>query len=329
MYDLSSIRKIHLEVTERCQALCPQCARIENGKVLDQLGMNELSLGDCKKIFKPEFIAQLDEMFMCGNYGDPTSAKDTLEIFKYFREHNPTMRLNMTTNGGARKSEWWKELASVVDGVIFSVDGLKDTNHIYRVGVNWDNVMRSMKAYISAGGHAIWEYLIFAHNEHQVEETELLSKDMGFAEFKAKKTYRFERKGDTPTNLNPTTKVNPEIERQRTTTHYSTCGIDCISVRDNSLYISAEGLVLPCCFTAGMMYKPLTPARSEQIWKFIDEVGGKDDMSAVKNGLHKAFNSGIMTTIESSWNKDFENGRLVICARKCGDKYKPQEAQYE
>ena len=41
-------------------------------------------------------------MYMCGNLGDPIVAKDTLEIFKYFREHNPTMWLSMNTNAGAK-----------------------------------------------------------------------------------------------------------------------------------------------------------------------------------------------------------------------------------
>ena len=34
--------------------------------------------------------------------------------------------------------------------VIFSVDGLRDTNHLYRQGVNWDNVERNMQAFINA-----------------------------------------------------------------------------------------------------------------------------------------------------------------------------------
>ena len=31
--------------------------------------------------------------------------------------------------------------------VIFSVDGLSDTNHLYRQGVVWDNVERNMRAF--------------------------------------------------------------------------------------------------------------------------------------------------------------------------------------
>jgi len=95
---------------------------------------------------------------------------------------------------GAKNEEWWKELAGVfgrMGAVIFSVDGLADTNHIYRQNVVWDNVERSMRAFTAAGGRGRWDFLIFEHNQHQVDEAEELSQTMGFEKFVAKKTGRF------------------------------------------------------------------------------------------------------------------------------------------
>ena len=48
------------------------------------------------------------------------------------------MWLSMNTNAGAREETWWAELARVFGrkgAVIFSVDGLEDTNRLYRQGV--------------------------------------------------------------------------------------------------------------------------------------------------------------------------------------------------
>ena len=139
MYRYEDIKTIHLEVTQNCQASCPMCDRNMNGEGLNpHLNLDELTLEDCKKIFSPEFIAQLKTMYMCGNHGDPIVAKDTLEIFRYFREYNPNMWLSMNTNAGARDEAWWTELAQVfsrMGAVIFSVVGLSDTNHLYRQGV--------------------------------------------------------------------------------------------------------------------------------------------------------------------------------------------------
>ena len=140
---------------------------------------------------------------MCGNLGDPIVARDTLEIFKYFREHNPKMWLSMNTNAGAKSVAWWEELASVINkkgAVIFSVDGLRDTNHLYRQGVNWDNVERNMQAFINAGGRARWDFLIFEHNQHQVEEAEELATTGGCEKFMKKKTGRF---------------ITPRVEEER------------------------------------------------------------------------------------------------------------------
>ena len=60
------------------------------------------------------------------------------------------MWLSMNTNGGAKNEAWWKELApnrGRMGAVIFSVDGLRDTNPTYRQNVVWDNVERNMKAF--------------------------------------------------------------------------------------------------------------------------------------------------------------------------------------
>jgi MoaA/NifB/PqqE/SkfB family radical SAM enzyme len=180
MYRYNEIQTVHLEMTDNCNAACPMCARnINGGEDNPQLPGTELSLADCKTIFDPDFIAQLKRMYMCGNYGDPVAARDTLEVFEYFRQNNNKMSLNMYTNGSAKKPDWWKQLAQVLGKnsyVVFSLDGLEDTNHLYRQNTIWSKIMENAQAFIDAGGIARWDYIVFAHNEHQVEEAEELSK---------------------------------------------------------------------------------------------------------------------------------------------------------
>lgn len=100
----------------------------------------------------------------------------------------------MNTNAGAKKPEWWRELAKTLGNwsyLKFSFDGLGDTNHLYRQGVNWDIAWENALAFIEAGGKAEWDYLIFEHNEHQVEEARALAEKVGFRKFIPKKTGRF------------------------------------------------------------------------------------------------------------------------------------------
>lgn len=359
MYRYEDIRTIHLENTQNCQASCPMCDRNQNGGALNpHIDLSELTLDDCKRIFEPDFIKQLNTMYMCGNLGDPIVARDTLEIFKYFREYNPTMWLSMNTNAGARNEEWWTELAHTIGrmgAVIFSVDGLKDTNHIYRQGVNWDAVERSMTSFIAAGGRARWDFLVFDYNQHQVEEAETLSKTLGFEKFQAKKTGRFvnaksekkeshqavDRKGNETAELKkPDPKYqNSALKKQDVIinkygsmdAYYDVVPINCKVKDEGSLFITAEGLAMPCCWTAGRMYKWWhKDPKVEQIWNFIDDVGGKDAINAKKNGLKAVFETGIFDNIERSWKTTgCDNGKLKVCSMKCGVEFDPFGEQFK
>ncbi len=354
MYNYNEIKTIHLEVTQNCQASCPMCDRNMNGEGINpHINLDELSLVDCMNIFSPQFVKQLDTMYMCGNLGDPIVARDTLEIFRYFRKHNEKMWLSMNTNGGAKDANWWKELAVVLGrmgAVIFSVDGLEDTNHIYRQGVVWKNVERNMRAFINAGGRARWDFLIFEHNQHQVEEAENLAKHWGCEKFIKKKTGRFvdaktnkkeshqakNKKGKETAKLKkPDVKYqNKALTKQETIlkkygsmdNYYDAAPINCKVAKEKSLFITAEGLALPCCWTAGRMYKwwhedPYV----EQIWDFIPS---KKKLNA-KHGLKKVFDTGIFENIKNSWEEpSCSQGKLKVCSMKCGAEFDPFTEQF-
>lgn len=350
MYKSKDIRVVHLEITQACQAACPMCDRNENGgKDNKHITNAELSLKDCKKIFSPSFIKQLTTMYMCGNLGDPIIAKDTLEVFRYFRKHNPNMWLSMNTNAGARDTTWWTELANIYNGkgaVIFSIDGLEDTNHLYRQNVKWNIVENSIRSFISAGGRARWDYIIFEHNQHQVDQAEQLSKEWGCEKFTKKKTARFfssakhsgkeehqaqNRKGTETILLR-----KPKIEFQNSVVskeqelitqfgsmikYYDNCTIDCKVAKEGNIFITAEGLLMPCCWTAGRMYKWWhEDYHKEQIWNFIDNAGGKKGIDVINNNLIDVLdNNRLFSDIESSWNlSSISDGKLQVCSQKCG-----------
>jgi MoaA/NifB/PqqE/SkfB family radical SAM enzyme len=355
MYKYSEIRQIHLEVTQKCQAACPMCDRNQNGGALNpHINLDELTLQDCHKIFEPKFIKQLNTMYMCGNLGDPVLARDTVLIFDYFRDHNEKMWLSMNTNGGARDREWWQMLARVLrkaGAVIFSVDGLHDTNHLYRQGVVWDNVEQNMRTFIEAGGRARWDYLIFEHNQHQVDEARALAESWGVERFVAKKTGRFvtsnidakekhqavNRKGQKTQELkkpkeeyqNAAVKKLPTIidKYGSMESYYDMVPIKCKVKDAGNLFITAEGLALPCCWTAGRMYKWWhKDPKVEQIWDFIPN---KQTLDA-RNGLEQVFATGIFEDIEASWRKkSCADGKLKVCATKCGIEFDPFGEQYK
>ena len=389
LYKYDEIKTVHLEITDNCNAACPMCARnINGGQENPQVPGTELFIEDIKHIFEPNFIAQLDRMYMCGNYGDPIAARDTLEAFAYFREHNTKMNLSMMTNGSAKKPEWWKTLAQVLGlkgYVTFSIDGLEDTNHLYRQNTVWSKIMENASAFIAAGGRARWDYIVFAHNEHQVDEAEQLSKDMGFERFQFKKSARFfsnasgvtkemhqaaNRKGmattllQSPSNpkyrnaaLEELSKIAkseepikflpskqedlidytfPQIfhtdpkKKKPMEKYWDEVPIKCKVAEEKSLYISAEGIVQPCCWTAGQMYVWYWTPKGGQIWNLIEQVG-KDNLNATKLNLESIVNGKFMQElIPNSWNKSScADGKLAVCAKTCGTKYDAFEEQFK
>ena len=236
-----NVNVLHIEPTDACNAACPQCAR-ETDIAFNKNDLHHLTVEQIKTLVDEDTIRNLNKMFMCGDYGDPAAGKHTLEIYKYFRQHNPTITLGMNTNGGVRNTDWWKQLGGILntqkDYAVFSLDGLSDTNHIYRVNVNFNKVIQNARAFIQAGGNAHWEMLVFGHNQHQVEQAQQIAKDMGFKWFRAKVSKRF--KTHPIEFLKPPAAWNDPI--------VSEGKIECRALNESSIYISAKGIVYPCCW---------------------------------------------------------------------------------
>lgn len=191
-----SVRKVHLELTTRCNAACPQCIRnYHGGRERIFLQDAELTLADIKQIFPESFLRKLELIYINGNYGDGGVARDFLEIVQYFRAAAPNIYLVFITNGSMRTPDWWKKVAGSVHEVFWGIDGLEDTNHIYRRNTNFHRIVENAKAYNDAGGKSHWIYNVFKHNEHQVAQAEALAKELGFFDFQVRKSNRFEQEG--------------------------------------------------------------------------------------------------------------------------------------
>jgi len=340
MYRYEDVREVHLELTTRCNAACPQCPRnLSGGPVNPALPLTELSLDDVKKIFPSELVKRLRKIYACGNYGDPMVAEDTLEIFRHFRAENPTMELGMFTNGSGRSPSFWKDLAKVVSYVRFSIDGLEDTNALYRRNTQWSKIMESVTSFIAAGGRAEWDFIVFRHNEHQIDEAHALAEKLGFRRFFLKKTSRFfsqggvagrqviERDGapayvieepENPLYRNPA--VAELVRIGKHSDYQAEADIHCKAVAHGRIYVSAEGAVFPCCWT-GALYPPNRPAGTAQMWDFIKRLPeGKASLDARLQSMREIVEGPFFQElVPSGWPKrSIKDGRLEPCVRACG-----------
>lgn len=196
------IKYLHVELTNYCNAKCPICPRyLDHSEVIDpSLNLDQITLDKYQRYFSEELLSNLIQITFCGTHGDPMMAHDVISIVEYSIKCNPNIEITFNTNGGSRNSEFWTELGRILSKIrhtiTFSIDGLEDTNHLYRKRVKWNVLMNNAQAFINAGGHADWDFLVFKHNQHQITEAESLSKYLGFKNFYYKRALGF----NTPTD---------------------------------------------------------------------------------------------------------------------------------
>ena len=190
----------HIELTTKCNAGCPLCPRfVKNTPVRSsRIELWEMTIEQVKEWFPVELIQKVGSINFCGNFGDPCSCKDLYEIVEYFHLNNKDTKIEIRTNGGAQSVKFWEKIGLLSAEsnkkliVIFSVDGLEDTNDLYRRNVKWDILNRNITTFTKNGGYGFQEFLIFNHNEHQIEEASEQNKKWGLRLITYKKAFGFE-----------------------------------------------------------------------------------------------------------------------------------------
>ena len=353
IYDFKEIQHLHLEISSRCNAACPLCPRTFWGYPLNQGYVeHDMTLEEAQKIFSPDFLRQLRSMTINGNFGDAVMNPHTTDICRYFKTENPDLKINISTNGGARDSKFWQTLAELDIEVFFCLDGLEDTHSIYRRNTLFTTVIKNAKTFIDAGGRAGWKMIKFEHNQHQIEQCRTMSQEMGFAIFLLVNDGRdngpiFDKNkelvfmmgpskwGDSRPNFDHMYQDRVganEVSKQRLRDRISTIPIKSVTCEvslSKSMYVSSTGDVYPCCYTG------LFPGD----YKSNDETGyGLDQIATMmyrNNALEHSLEECVkwFDEIEKSWEIDsFEQGRSVICNQSCGgqlklDSYHVKEAQ--
>lgn len=326
MYDFNKISMVHAEITGICNAQCPMCSRYTlDGYVQPELVKSHLSADLFYKLFNSEFIKQIDHVYFSGVYGDPCMHPDLLEFCKHLIDAD--IEVTVDTNAGYRKPDFWKNLAEIGVKVNFAVDGLKDTNHLYRRNVKWEIVEANMRAFSQANGSAQWNFIVFEHNEHEIDAVRKLAQELNF-DFRIKITQKFRHfktwevmdQGVKQYDINPPTLEeyrHSNIGSRPFTTHrtllrnvekFNNTTIKCKSLERNEIFLNYQGYVLPCCY--------LGTIHSENS-KQIKEIG-LDKFSLQHHSVSDIVNN--MNTISNSWDKTVDQGKLLVCAFTCGPK---------
>ena len=202
---------------------------------------------------------------LSGTYGDPIYNPQLLNILRYLKELG--FKIQLETNGSHRQRSFWYALADILraeDEVVFSLDGLEDTLLKYRVGGDWKSAIDGLSIMVGKC-RVIWKWIVFSHNEHQIETGMALARSLGCDQFKIIKSARFHFKTDLEPSakwLGMRSKIKRQIKEEFSTRQralrfllfpfqlFKTKTVimpQCME--GDGMYLNAKGEFSPCCST--------------------------------------------------------------------------------
>jgi len=346
MFPFNQLRTIQIEITNRCQASCPMCLRnIHGGIDNPNLILTDWTLEMFQNILHDEVLNQITCINFCGDYGDPIINSNLLEMCQYISTKNSSLEIVINTNGSAQTVQWWRSLAVALPTnhkVIFALDGLADTHSLYRIGTNYDTIIRNAKAFIDAGGNAEWMFIRFKHNEHQVNEAMDISSKLGFSKFSTKDSKRFgkqfpvlDRNGSISYYIEPPVSSNIKPVEFLDLKNYKEwkTDISCFAVDSKELYIDANGYLMPCCLIGSFLYAnydvelyrkygvidetSITSIAREvqlEVFSIIRELGGLDALDSKKHSIEEIMSTEVwQTLIHHKWDTNSSSTCKILC----------------
>jgi len=339
-FDYDALREVHLEPTTRCQLRCPMCPRTgADGAPNPRVRRADLSAVEVASILPDSLLGQLDQVLLCGNYGDPMWAPELLEMVAQLRRGRRGLRIAMHTNGSGRSAAFWAELARLGVRIRFGIDGLEESLARYRRGADFARVMGAAGAFIGAGGKATWQLIRFEHNAHEVETARLRAEAMGFARFVVKDTKRFFKAryypmrpgglrdytqrprlpvyegGRLVDRLAPPPSL--ETTEPRSFRKARDAGVvQCRALDHRSVYVSAERLAFPCCWLGEIHASD----RSHRPGQLADALGpdGWEALRVPERSLREVVEGDVFDGIVARMAcSTIAAGRLETCARTC------------
>jgi sulfatase maturation enzyme AslB (radical SAM superfamily) len=333
MINYNEIRQVHLEISSLCNANCPYCPRNFWGYPYnDGYPEANFTLENAQHIFTSKFLRQLQAIRINGNFGDIVMNSESPDIVEYFFSINESLDLSISTNGSAQSKDFWKRLGKTKAKVLFCLDGLNDTHHLYRQNTSWNQILKNAEIFISEGGNAIWKMIKFDHNQHQIDACRELSENLKFKKFLLVHSTRnvapvFDKNGKLVHRLGNYSgetnfkklffkrKTDMVLVEDITPGRVPKKSLTCETKLNKEIYISSTGEIYPCCFTG---FYPKTfghgyyhQAINAQLIPLLQK----------NNALQYNIEECIewFNNIEKSWSiATYEDGRLICCDDNCG-----------
>lgn len=170
-----------IDTTNMCTLKCPFCPT-GFGNIRRPKGM--MGLEDFKKIIDMlgPYLLHIDMQ----NWGEPLLHKDIYSMISYAKKFDIHITLSTNFQNFSEKSSE-ELLNSKLDRLILSIDGAsQETYEKYRRGGDFFKAVENIKILINKRRElksrlptVIWQFLVFRHNEHEIEIARRVGKELG------------------------------------------------------------------------------------------------------------------------------------------------------
>ena len=316
MPNYNHLEHIQIEITTHCNARCPGCGRNhEGGETVEYLNIHHMNTTVWQKLIADSmFQSNVKQLQFNGMFGDPMMHPKIADMLSQLPR---TISLEFNTNGSMRTVEFWKEFGQLLSEfehtVNFGIDGLEDTHAIHRRGTKWHKVIENCQTFNQNGGNSQWVMIVFDHNRHQIDQCKSLSKKIGCESFILRHSYQQELIAKNYHNDQAMTLTAPS-EQEVEKIHLSMSAIKheewdetpksslCEWHNDNSIQISADGRVWPCCVTCEEYY---LKENKDSVWSKIN----------INNSLTQHSLTEILTNdfFSNQIDQIWQNNQSEIC----------------
>ena len=305
-------KQVEIELTGRCNASCPGCARVhlkEKGIPFPQKSLDTTTLFHR---FSKINLTNL-QIKLCGVLGDPLLHPQIATVIRWFIDRGSFVQIS--TNASLQSEQFWSTLGewsarSLRLYLSFAVDGVGETNAIYRVNTDFEKIVANMQSYSRAKGIGQWVFIEFDHNSHQKEEARKMAKSFNLDFSVRRSTRNVNGYGKIKAQKSPHPKAHiykKIVEGQ--IKQWNPRSIYCKFVHGKEFFLACDGTVWPCCYLWDEYLR-----RTSFFSRFKEEFSlGKN--SIYQNDFSTIFQQDFYTSLPELW--EAQGGKSDKFSKRC------------
>ena len=237
-----------IDPTNFCTLKCPFCP---TGQGRNSRTKAILSLDNFKRIIDKlgPYLIHID---FC-NWGEPLLNRQIYEMIKIAEQYSIDTKVDSNFNHFSEEDAE-KMVISGLNKIIVSIDGITpETYSKYRVGGDFNQAMNNLKLLLKkkrqlkrSNPYISWQFLVFRHNEHEIQEVRRMASDLGVDHVGITKAF-IGNKDWIPFNEDYSHYRKEEINSQYTSEYFKVAEEAKCNWLWEAIVINPEGSVSPCC----------------------------------------------------------------------------------